>query len=172
MALLNGMYIMVESEEPDFPIEVTDQPVEKGIDLTDHVQRKARTISLSGYIVGDNAVQVRDSINQLKDAGEIVTYSGRNLFSGLIVGFSGKHDSSVANGFSFTMDLREVRIAQASFVQTLPAPVKAQVAKIVNSGTKQTKDKNNSSKKTSSSGGSKKQQTVQKVKFKKGSPWA
>lgn len=163
MATLDGRYILVDSEEPNFEIEVTQQPVEDNVNLTDHVQRKARTLSFSGYIVGEDAAQMREYMIAVQDSGSIVEFNGRNYFVGLLNGFSTKHDASVGNGFSFTASLIEVRIAEASYVETLPTPIKAEAAPIISSGRKQTKN---------NKGSSKKDEEVQKVKFKAGSPWA
>ncbi|OPA77518.1 hypothetical protein BVG16_13785 [Paenibacillus selenitireducens] len=168
MAKIDGYYILVESEEPNYEVDITDQPVEKGINLTDHVKRRARTISLSGYIVGEDASRIRTYLLDAQDNGKIVQYQGRNTFKGLLGGFSTKHDYKTADGFPFTLKLVEIRFAESSYVDTLPPPVKSQAAPVVNAGRKQTKNAKKS-KKTSKKKDSK---TVQKVTFKKGSPWA
>ncbi|MEK5278761.1 phage baseplate protein [Paenibacillus sp. FSL E2-0177] len=180
MALIDGKYITVENESPSFPVTVTEQPVEKGINLIDHVQAQARTLSLTGVIVGTDAAKTRAYIIAAKDKGTIINYVGRNQFKGLITDFSTGHDYTTADGFTFTMELREIKIATSSYVETLPPPIKAQVTKIVNSGTKQTQEKktaktttkkksNNTSKKKEKE---KEKEKVQKVKFKTGSKWA
>lgn len=155
MALIDGIYITVEQESPSFPVTVTEQPVEKGINLIDHVQAQARTMSLSGVISGPVAAKNRAHIIAIKDKGQIVKYVGRNAFTGVITDFSTSTDYKTADGMTFSMQLREVRIATSSYVETLPSPIKAQVAKIINSGTKQTKDKSSKSSKTSKSGSKK-----------------
>ncbi|NQX68490.1 hypothetical protein HQN90_20400 [Paenibacillus alba] len=161
MALIKGYYVTVESEDPQFEVEITEEPVEKGVNLTDHVQRKAVSMSISGFILGENADEIRQSLLNSMDSGEIVNYDGRNYFTGLIQNFSPKHDRSTANGFSFSMTLKEVRTAESSYVETLPTPIRAQAAPIISSGTKQTKSKDK-----------KEEDSVQKVTFKAGSPWA
>ncbi|MBY9077282.1 hypothetical protein KIH86_03675 [Paenibacillus sp. HN-1] len=156
MAKLDGKYIMVETEAPDYPVTVTEQPVEKGVNLVDHVQAGAWTMSLSGLIVGPDADKIRAHIIAVKDKAKVVKYIGRNRFTGVITAFSTSHDYTVANGMTFSMDLREVRVATSSYVATLPAPVKAQAAVVANKGTQQPKNKSKgkgkgkSGKKTSS----------------------
>ncbi|MDH6370548.1 hypothetical protein M2444_002328 [Paenibacillus sp. PastF-3] len=179
MALIDGKYITVENESPFFPITVTEQPVEKGVNLIDHVQAQARTLSLTGVIVGTDAAKTRAYIIAAKDKGMIINYVGRNQFKGLITDFSTGHDYTTADGFTFSMELREIKIATSSYVETLPPPIKAQVTKIVNSGTKQTQEKKSakskSNKKKSSNTSKKKEkekEKVEKVKFKTGSKWA
>lgn len=176
LALIDGKYITVENESPDFPVVATEQPVEKSINLVDHVQAQARTISLSGLISGPDAAKTRAYLISAKDKGRIVKYIGRNAFTGIITGFSTSTSYETADGMTFTMELREIRIATTSYVETLPPPIKAQAAPIVNSGTKQTKDKSSKSKtkdKNSSKAKSKtkEKEKVKKVKFKDGSKW-
>ncbi|OXL83184.1 hypothetical protein BCV73_08905 [Paenibacillus sp. SSG-1] len=181
MATIDGKYIWVENETPNFDVDITSQPVEKDIDMTDHVQRKARTLAISGICTGKNAADMQSFLVQASDKGQIVKYVGRLSFTGLISGLSMPRDYQTGDGFNFSFTLIEVRVAQSSYVNKLPTPVKAQAAKIVNSGVKQTKsnkktkktetktktkDKKTTKKKTTT------KQAVQKVKFKKGSPWA
>lgn len=160
MAQINGYYITVESEDPQYSVDITDEPVEKGIDNTDHVQRKPVSMSISGFILGDNADEIRQSLLKSMNTGTIVNYDGRNYFTGLIESFSPKHDHKTANGFAFSMTLKEMRTAENSYVESLPAPIRAQAAPIISSGTKQTKKTSKSSDKE-----------VEKVTFKSGSPW-
>lgn len=177
MALIDGKYITVQSESPDFPVTATEQPVEKGINLVDHVQAQARTLSLSGVISGPNAAKTRAYLITAKDKGQIVKYVGRNAFTGIITGLSTPTDYTTADGMTFTMELREIRISTSSYVDTLPPPIKAQAAPIINSGTKQTKDKSSKSKTKDKSASKAKTKTkekekVEKVKFKASSKWA
>lgn len=181
MATIDGKYIWVEKETPNFDVDITTQPVEKDIDMTDHVQRKARTLALNGICTGENAADIHSFLVQASDTGRIVKYVGRVSFTGLISGLSTDRDYQIGDGFSFSFTMVEVRVAQSSYVNKLPVPIKAQAAKIVNSGVKQTKS-NKSTKKTKTKTKAKDKktnkkktttkQTVQKVKFKKGSPWA
>ncbi|MUG24773.1 hypothetical protein GNQ08_20605 [Paenibacillus macerans] len=170
MATIDGNYIWIEKEDPTFDVDITTQPVEKDIDMTDHVQRKARTMSLNGAVAGPDAARILTYLKKCSDTGQVVKYVGRMAFTGIISGLSTSHDYTIADGYSFSFTLTEVRVAQSSYVDKLPVPVKAQAAKIVNSGVKQTKSKKSTgSKKTAKSTDKKK---VEKVKFKKGSPWA
>ncbi|WP_289142923.1 phage baseplate protein [uncultured Brevibacillus sp.] len=164
MATINGMYVLAESEDPTYDVDVTDQPVEDGIAISDHVQRKPRMMSITGYIVGDDAAQIRQNLISLSDNGQSVQFMGRNLFTGVIVSFSSKHDYKIGNGFSFSLSLKEIRITKSSYVETLPVPIKAAAAPVISSGLKQTKSK--------AKGKKKEDEKVEKVKFKAGSPWA
>ncbi|GKU78567.1 phage baseplate protein [Paenibacillus sp. L3-i20] len=170
MAILNGQYIHVINEDPSYEVDITDQPVEKGINLSDHVQRKPRTLSLSGFIVGDDAAQVRAIIISNMDRGNIAKYVGRNAFTGLITSFSSKHDHRAANGFSFTMTIKSVRIATNSYEGSLSTQIGTQVKGVENSGRKQANENSSSAKNNTES--SKKKERNQKTNIKIESPWA
>ncbi|TDF92163.1 phage baseplate protein [Paenibacillus piri] len=137
MATINDNYITVESEEPSHEIDVTEQPIEDGIDIMDHVRAKAKTMSISGFIVGDDAAQIRQNILNLHQAGSIIEYIGRNYFVGIITSFQSTHNHQVANGLSFSATLKEVRVAKSSYLETLPPFVRAQAAPVIHVGRKQ-----------------------------------
>lgn len=162
MATINGMYVLAEAEDPRYEVDATDQPVEDGVSLTDHVQIKPTIMDVTGYIVGDDAAQIRENIKTLLKSGEIVTFQGRNIFTGLIISFSSNHTYKVANGFPFSLSLKEIRIAKSSFVESLPTPIKAAAAPVISSGRKQMKQK--PGKLTEGT-------TVDRNKLLEGSPW-
>lgn len=179
MARIDGHYIWIEKESPTFDVEMTSQPVEKGIDRVDHVQRKARTLSLSGGISGPDAARVLTYLKKASDTGQIVKYVGRTVFTGMVSGLAMNYDYTSADGYAISFMMTEVLVAQSSYVGKLPLPVQSQAAKIVNGGVKQKKvqkksgQKNKTPSKLGKKGtGKKEKEKVQKVTFKKGSPWA
>ncbi|MBP2002567.1 hypothetical protein J2Z69_003653 [Paenibacillus shirakamiensis] len=143
MATINGRYVTIEKEDLGFDVDITQQPVEREIDVSDHVQCKARTLSLSGLVTGDQAAEIHRYLIETNDKGKIVQYTGRSTFRGLMSGFSSSRDYNIANGFTFSMTLTEVHFGNASYVVNLPTPVKVQAAPVVNSGVKQTKENKN-----------------------------
>ncbi|MEK4113224.1 phage baseplate protein [Paenibacillus sp. FSL M7-1414] len=183
MATIDGKYLLVEQESPTFDVDITTQPVEKDIDMADHVQRKARTMGITGQVSGPGAAAMLTYLKSVSDKGIIVKYVGRVAFMGTISGLATGHSYKIADGFTISFTLNEVRVAKSSYVEKLPTPIKAQAIKIVNSGTKQKKDKSKTSKGKSSTASSKpkkdkdkktkkEKEPVKKVKFKAGSPWA
>ena len=54
MALINDIYIFVESEDVARETSISSHPVEEGIDLTDHVRQSPLVLSLSGELVGSD----------------------------------------------------------------------------------------------------------------------
>lgn len=52
MAFINNLYVFIEDESLTHDVEGTSHPVEKGIEITDHIRRTPVEISLKGRIVG------------------------------------------------------------------------------------------------------------------------
>lgn len=116
MALINDIYVFVESEDVSRDITASSHPVEKGIDLTDHVRRSPLSLSLAGEIVGADYGEVVSELERLQKSGELVEYVGVNLVSDVIVTkFSTSHSGEIRGGCHFSMDLTEVRIAASPF---------------------------------------------------------
>ena len=119
MALINGLYVFCETEEVNQNVEVSSHPVESGIPLSDHAKRGPITLSISGYIVGDEWENTRHRIEQMKKNAEIVKYVGRNILSSmLITAFKSNSDASIRDGEKFTMELTEIRIAASPYTAT------------------------------------------------------
>ena len=131
MALINNLYVFVEKEEVSHEVESTSHPVEKGIELTDHIQRKAEEISISGKIItcdSGKASEILEKILQLQRTGSLITYVGRNLASNMqIQDFSTSHPNTNWGGCDFDMTLKEVRIAKPAYT----------AEKVNNAGTQQ-----------------------------------
>jgi hypothetical protein len=168
MATLDGYSITVETESPGFKVEITSQPIERGTDVTDHVQPKLRTMDLSGRVVGPSAAEIHAYLIRSMESGKIVKYTGRTQFSGLIASFSAPRDYKIADGFTFSLSLIEVKFATSSYVSALPTPVKVQAAQVVSAGVKQTKSTSKGKSKTTTT----KKEPMTVVTFKAGSKWA
>lgn len=125
MALINNLYVFVEDEEVSHDIEATSHPVEKGVDITDHIQRKPIELSLKGKIVdyeGKKATEVLDTIKKLQTGGSLVTYKGRNILYDLqIQSLSTTHPYTTWGGCDFNMTLIEVRIAKSAYTTPITA---------------------------------------------------
>lgn len=140
MATINGIHILVETEDPSYEIEVTEQPVESGLDLMDHVRSKAKTMNISGIIVSENpkeAGQIRQNILNLMEAGTLIVYEGRNRFYGILTSFRSTHTHQIADGMSFSASLKEVRIARTAEIGSQSFPVSTETAPVTVSGVQQ-----------------------------------
>lgn len=121
MALLNNHWVFVESEGLNHDVESISHPVEEGVDITDHVQRKPVELIISGKIVDHNNHKASDTLSQLKQLqknGSLITYVGRNTIYNLqIQNFSTSHPYTNWGGCDFSMSLREVRIAKPAYTE-------------------------------------------------------
>ena len=146
MSYINGYYIFVENEKVSRDVEVSSHSVEKGLDITDNIKRSPITISLSGLIVDYKnsngatvtAKTVYQNLINLNAKGLYVKYEGVNSISNAIIEkLETENTNAVNGGYSFSMDIKEIRIANSAYV----AP-KVQSTK--KSGTQQVKSNANS----------------------------
>lgn len=135
MALINDIYIFVESEEVSYGVEATSHPVEEGIDITDNIKKKARTISLSGTIVekvNDDEKPKKSRLLDLHQSGALVSYVGRTVLNNCII-----EDISLTNTYDVwgaskcSITLKEIRTAKSA--------QKSSDDGVTRSGTQQTK---------------------------------
>lgn len=144
MAKINGIKIDVLKEELQNDVELPSHPVEKGINLTDHVERKPIVLSISGKLIRPDNTSLETLLGRLstiETKGTLVAYEGRRIYHNLMIAsFSHDADSKIMNGFNFNMKLIEVRFAQPSYV-SLSKKTKAAVAGVSSVGRKQTSNK-------------------------------
>ena len=151
MALINDYYVFVETEDVTRGVSISEHPVESGLNLTDNVKREPKVISITGEIVGKNATNVLAKIEALHQKGNYVKYIGRNTLSKCFISsFNTSHPNTIYGGCSFTMELKEVRIAKS------PLVVKKASGKKTKNGKQQVKAK------------SKKKATARKYTVKRG----
>ena len=117
MAYINNFYVFVETEEVSRGVEVSSHPVEKGLDLTDNVKRSPVTISIEGEIVGVNATATLSALVSLHQNGSYVKYSGRNILKNAIIeSFDTGHPNTITGGCSFSMTIKEIRVANSAYI--------------------------------------------------------
>ena len=133
------VYVFVENEDVDRSIETSSHPVENGINIIDTTKHKPITLSISGvlveyvttpseYLISSpytiskkkrrtvKASEVLSNLINMQAKGELVSYSGRNICSNmLITSFSTGHPNDVTGGATFDMTLTECRFAQNAY---------------------------------------------------------
>lgn len=119
MALINNLWVHVTDESVSRDVNSTSHPVEKGLPITDTIQINPITISLSGEIVNVGERKASDILNklvQLKKEGSLITYKGRNTATNMqIQSLQTSHPYNIWGGCSFSMELKEVRIAKKAY---------------------------------------------------------
>lgn len=114
MALINDIFVFIQSESVKRSTQASSHPVEEGIDLTDHVKRSPLTLSLSGELVGSGYGDDIASLEQMQKDGELIEYTGVNMLTdAIITAFDTNHDGKICGGCTFTMEIKEVRIAES-----------------------------------------------------------
>lgn len=116
MALINDIYVFVETEDVTRDVEISNHPVEEGIDLTDYVRRSPLGLSLTGEIVGSDYEDNISELKRLQESGILIEYIGVNMISSaLITQFSTTHDGGIRGGCRFSMGISEIRIASSPY---------------------------------------------------------
>jgi len=109
---------VVESEKPDYSNDITDNPVESGVAVSDHVRPKPLSFTISGTVAGADAGAKVETLRQYSVTGQLLRYVGRNIFENMVIEtLSTTHDVEVKKGFKFEIDLKQVRIAEKREIQ-------------------------------------------------------
>ena len=120
MAIINGMYIHVQSESVVRDVDSTSHPVEDGLPLTDTVKPRAMSINISGKIVDYGATKASEVLAKIKSwqaSGSLIDYRGRNVASSMqITSFESDHPYKNSGGADFSIELREIRVAKSAYV--------------------------------------------------------
>lgn len=109
---------VVESERVNNSVEVTEKPVEKGQDVSDHVKQKPWTIEITGAVIGDDASDKLQKLKNYQKEGKLIKYIGRNVYGNMVIEDIGtSHEIQIRNGYEFNIKLKQVRIAKAKEVE-------------------------------------------------------
>lgn len=112
MAVLGGYKLHVTSERENDDATLTSHPVEKGLEMTDHVENQPIKVELNGVIVGSDYQEIKKSLRKLKNEGKRITYVGRRSYNNLAIeALEFTASKKIKNGEEFTCTLKEIRIA-------------------------------------------------------------
>lgn len=115
MAFINNIQIFVKDEDVSRGVEVSEHPVESGLDLTDNIKRLPVTLSITGQILSAKDLSL---ITALHHGGKFVKYSGRNIIQNAIIeSFDTTHPITINGGCEFAMQIKEIRIAKPAYVE-------------------------------------------------------
>lgn len=146
-SLISGYEIQVISEKFGKSVSISDHPVEKGFNISDHVEMNVQPIDLSVNIVRPTFERAQKAVDYFEKQmlnGEKVTYQTNNkTYTNLLIeSIDLSRDAEIANGYSGSMKLKIVRIAQEAYIK----PVKnSQLKGVTTSGRQQTQNKQQSS---------------------------
>lgn len=143
-------FSVVDDENPTDSVRITDKSVEDGQPLVDHIQAEASTIRVQGMIVGDNASEQLQLLKKYMYNGERHTYIGRNMYNDMMIeSIPRNHTRKISNGFEFTINLINAKIAKTKtfkfenavnpITKKKDKVVKTKTKPVTNAGRKQTK---------------------------------
>ncbi|WP_260612415.1 LysM peptidoglycan-binding domain-containing protein [Paenibacillus popilliae] len=132
------MELFVISEEPEYSVQVSSHNVEKGGTITDHIQKDTASLHLEGLLIGPQAANYKQRLVKAMNEGKLLQYTGRNMMLNCVItSLRTAHDSSIANGMTFTMSLKQVNIVKPAYSK-LPPKKKAAVKPKSRSGKRNT----------------------------------
>lgn len=112
---LGKLHLLVEDEAWQDDADIPQYAVEKGKDITDHVEDRANVLTITGVIFADKKHSVAEkvkAIRKYKNAGKRLTYVGRRTGTNFLINkFNYDSNVKISNGHPFTIVLQEVRIA-------------------------------------------------------------
>lgn len=103
---------MVSSEAVSRSSTITDNPVEGGANIQDHVFRQPVSFQISGTAI--NGADTIAALQRMWKTGDILTYTGRNRIENLVIqSLQSTHDAKHRGGFSFSATLKQVTLGSS-----------------------------------------------------------
>lgn len=103
---------VVNSESVTRQSTITDNPVEGGGNIQDHVFCQPLTIQLQGTAI--NGADTIATLGAMWKKGDILTYTGRNRITNLVIqNLQSTHAPDNRNGFSFSATLKQITIGSS-----------------------------------------------------------
>ena len=91
---------------------ITDNPVEGGGNINDHVFCSPLSFQLTGAVT-DGAAAIA-TLQQMWKKGDVLTYTGRNRIENLVIqSLQSTHDAGNRKGFGFTATLKQITIGSS-----------------------------------------------------------
>lgn len=121
MAKLGIYNLFVISESPQYSVQTTSYPVEKGIAFTDHVNPEPESLQIEVFLSGSNYQKTLDQLKNSMYRGDIMTYSGRFIMRNVIIeSISSNADKSAKNGVQASITLKQIRVTTTPYVKSNP----------------------------------------------------
>ncbi|EAD3347505.1 TPA: LysM peptidoglycan-binding domain-containing protein [Listeria monocytogenes] len=117
VATIGSVKLVNTNESETSPFTVTDNPVETGSPVSDHVQRETKTLEISGFLLGSSVEKDYATLKDYAEKGTIVTFKGRVYFKNVLISNLSKSYNTIKNGFEITVSLRELRRASTPWVR-------------------------------------------------------
>lgn len=91
---------------------ITDNPVEGGSNIQDHVFRQPLSFQINGTAI--NGADTIATLQAMWKKGDILVYTGRNRIDNLVIQqLQSTHDPSNRNGFTFSATLKQITLGSS-----------------------------------------------------------
>src|SRR5699024_12215904 len=116
-------------ESEDVQANVTEYAIESGSPLSDHTQRASKGISITGFLLGNNANYNYKTLLSWQDSGAELTWKGRIYHAKLMMTGLQKSYDHYKNGFAISFSLIAIKKAKTSWKKKKKKKGKQQVKK-------------------------------------------
>lgn len=128
------IFSVATGEDATMTADITDKPIEGG-NISDHAQLQPLTMSIPGYIVGDDAQQKLEKLREYMKNSDVLRFVGVDIAQNvMITSLKTGRAANIADGVAFTVDLKEVRIAESVVTVIDEAYVYTQANDLKNGG--------------------------------------
>lgn len=114
-AIYGTIHVINTSESEAVPVTITDNPVEKGAPISDHVQVANKTIEVSGWLLGKNAEKSFRQLMAYEQKGAIRSWKGRIYYKNSLISNLSRTYNTIKNGFEITFTITTIRRAKTSW---------------------------------------------------------
>ncbi len=128
------VFSVATGEDATMTANITDKPIEGG-NISDHAQLQPLIMSIPGYIVGDDAQQKLEKLREYMKNSDVLRFVGVDIAQNvMITSLKTGRAANIADGVAFTVDLKEVRIAESVVTVIDEAYVYTQANDLKNGG--------------------------------------
>lgn len=144
-SFINGYALVVEDESVDLDVDIPAHPVEKGVPISDHVERQPKKLSIKAKLIRPTTSHLEAVVEEFykwEIQGKLINYEGRRIYKNMLMsGLKIVAKGDFMNGYTISFTLTEAEISQSSYV----APqIAKQTKAVTTSGQVQTKNKKSS----------------------------
>lgn len=142
MPMLGDVLIdVIETEDLTETTDTTDHALEDNETIVDHIENKPITLNITGMII-DPTEQKLLKLRKYRRDGKLLNYRYRSrLETVLITSFTPSKSAKTADGYTFSMTLKQIGLVDAPDVIRVSAAVKKQVKPVTKAGKKSVKKK-------------------------------
>lgn len=133
MAILFGVEIDVVREESiAHRNQVTENAVEDGAPIADHIRNMPRTIAISAILAGLDWESRYERLRELADGQEVGEYIGSTVWENVVIAsFDPTHTAQISNGVRIEIALKQVEVATLETREFIgPAPPRPETTKV------------------------------------------